>query len=91
MNKKKAREKPVWKETVKVDLLLERLMEKADVSDDTSGTIAACNVLKKLKLAECSFWTSKSEDGTFTEHYIFIATEELRELLTSLSMLNDYI
>jgi hypothetical protein len=81
------------KQIVKVDLLLGKVLEEA-CYDDTTGAsliICACKVLEELKLAEGSEWTSKSGDGTVTDHHMFIATEELRELLTNLGMLDDFI
>ena len=77
----------------KVDLLLEKLLEEACYNDMDGAPliICACKVLEALELADGSEWETESKDGTVTKHYMFIATKELRELLTSLGMLDDFI
>jgi hypothetical protein len=85
---KKALEK-IFDEEVTVDFLLATLLKEADleVDMDTWATIKACHVLEALKLVDGSEKTIESQDGTVTTHYMFIATEELRELMVADGML----
>ena len=86
---KKAVTKTV-KAKVKVDLLLDALLDETNLDvEDADAIINECYALEALKLAEGSEMTTESQDGAITKHYMFIATEKLRGLLATLGMLDD--
>src|ERR1035437_6058337 len=75
---------------VKVDLLLTTLLKESNivVFSETSKVIGACRVLEELDLVDSSKIIGESDDGDVGTHYIFMATNKLKDLMIELELLD---
>ena len=90
ITKKKAIEKTFERDEVKVDLLLAKLMEEADLYLDMEPfkIISACHVLEKIELVVSSFMVEHTDDSVTRKHF-FMATEKLKEMMEEQGLIDD--
>ena len=88
--KKKAIEKTFEDDEVKVDLLLAKLMEEANLHLDMDPfkIISACHVLEIFELVDSGCVVEHTDDSV-TRKYFFMATEKLKEMMEEQGLIDD--